>query len=415
MKLIGPFRQLLPMTGLPLRGALSDHQLPVLEHAGLVVADGLVREIGPFRDLHDQAKSNNMEIQLIEGERTALPGFVDAHTHICHSGSRAADYALRNAGMTYLEIAAAGGGIWDTVSRTRESSLDALISGIVKRARKHLGEGVTTIEVKSGYGLSIEGELKMLHAIRDAGKLLDTDLVPTCLAAHIVPRDFSGSPSEYLRLLSSRLLPAIKEAGLCHRVDAFIETTAFSPAEIAPYFSEAKRLGFDITVHADQFTTGGSGVAVDVEAVSADHLEASTGLEIERLAKSRVIATALPGASIGLGCNFAPARALLDAGAALAIASDWNPGSAPMGQLLAQAAILGAFEKLTNAEVLAGITFRAAAALRLPDRGSLEVGKLADLAVFATDDYREILYRQGSLLPESVWKKGRLVFQTTNP
>lgn len=402
------------MSGLPLRGALMDKQLPVLEHAGIVIADGRILEIGRFSELHGRARGSNTDIQLLDGEFTALPGFVDAHTHICHGGSRAADYALRNSGKTYLEIAAAGGGIWDTVGRTRESSMEELVTGIVKRATQHLAEGVTTIEVKSGYGLSIEEEMKMLHAIRDAGRQLDADLVPTCLAAHMVPRDFSGSASDYLRLLSTQLLPRIKKEGLCQRVDAFVETSAFSPGDIAPYFTEAKRLGFDITVHADQFTAGGSGVAIDFDAISADHLEASTGVEIDKLAKSRVIATALPGASIGLGCNFAPARALLDAGACLAIASDWNPGSAPMGQLLTQAAILGAFGKLTNAEVLAGITVRAAAALRLPDRGSLEAGKLADLTVFPTGDYREVLYRQGSLRPESIWKDGRCVFRSTN-
>jgi len=166
----------------------------------------------------------------------------------------------------------------------------------------------------------------------------------------------------------------------------------------------------DITVHADQFSTGGSKVAIDFGALSADHLEASTETEIEQLAKSKVIATALPGASIGLGCAFTPCRKLLDKGAALAIASDHNPGSAPMGDLLTQAAILGAFEKLTNAEVLAGITFRAAAALKLSDRGKLAEGLLADFSLFHTGNYQEILYNQGNLKPCMVWKKGALVF-----
>jgi imidazolonepropionase len=410
MKLIGPFKQLLPMSGLALRGALRDTQLPVLENTGIVVADGRIMEIGDFRKLYETAKDNRTDIYLLEGNHIALPGFVDAHTHICYGGSRAADYAQRNAGKTYLQIAAAGGGIWDTVSRTRESSQKELVAGILARAGRHLSEGVTTIEVKSGYALSVEEELKMLYAIKEAAEQLAADLIPTCLAAHIVPKDFGGTATDYLRELSTGLLPKLKEEGLCRRVDAFIEKTAFSATDIAPYFKEAKRLGFDLTVHADQFTTGGSRVAIEFEALSADHLEASTRLEIEMLAESRVIATALPGASIGLGCNFTPARALLDAGAALAIASDWNPGSAPMGQLLTQAAILGAFEKLTNAEVLAGITCRAAAALNLPDRGSLEKGKLADLVVFSTDDYREVLYQQGSLRPESVWKEGCCVF-----
>jgi len=167
-------------------------------------------------------------------------------------------------------------------------------------------------------------------------------------------------------------------------------------------------MGFDITVHADQFSTGGSAIAVKYGAISADHLEASTGHEIQLLSNSKVVAIALPGASLGLGCNFAPARRLLDAGAILAIASDWNPGSAPMGNLLVQAAILGTFEKLTNTEVLSGITFRAAAALNLQDRGKLETGCLADLIAFPTSDYKQILYNQGMLLPSKIWKNGKI-------
>jgi len=169
-------------------------------------------------------------------------------------------------------------------------------------------------------------------------------------------------------------------------------------------------MGFDITVHADQFSTSGSQVAIDFKAISADHLEASTQKEIELLAKSNVIATALPGASLGLGCDFTPARQLLDSGGSLAIASDHNPGSAPMGDLLAQASILGTFEKLSNAEVLAGITFRAAAALNLKDRGQLTEGFCADFIGFHTDNYQEILYNQGNFKPCMVWKNGELVF-----
>ena len=165
-------------------------------------------------------------------------------------------------------------------------------------------------------------------------------------------------------------------------------------------------MGFDLTLHVDQFHTGGSAVAVKHKAISADHLEASTDKEIQQLAKSKVIAMALPGATLGLGCPFAPARKLLDAGAAVAIASDWNPGSAPMGDLLSQAAILGTFEKLSNAEVLSGITYRAAAALNLKDRGRVEKNFLADIISFPTNDYREILYQQGQMKPCMVWKSG---------
>ncbi len=409
MKLIGPFKQLLPMSGLPLRGRLHDDRLPVLEHAGLIVSRGKIRALGDFEALARTIKKEKGEIQELDGRQVGLPGFVDAHTHMCFHGSRAADYARRNAGQTYLQIARAGGGIWDTVSQTRDAPRETLEEQLLDRVARHLGDGVTTIEVKSGYGLSVKEELKMLRAIRNASKKSVAELVPTCLAAHMLPRDFDGDAPAYLQMLIKELLPVLKTEGLCQRIDAFIEESAFSPEDIAPYFTEARRLGFDLTVHADQFTVGGSDVAIKFDALSADHLEASSPAEIARLAASGVIATALPGASLGLGCGFTPARALLDAGAALAIASDWNPGSAPMGRLLTEAAILGAFEKLTNSEVLAGITFRAAAALKLPDRGRLEAGRLADLVAFPTTDYREILYHQGSLGPSRVWRNGALV------
>ncbi|MGI9547903.1 MAG: imidazolonepropionase, partial [Flavobacteriaceae bacterium] len=339
---------------------------------------------------------------------------IDAHTHICFGGSRARDYAKRNAGKSYLEIAREGGGIWDTVSKTREASIQELIKGIVKRSKLHLKNGTTTIEVKSGYGLSVDEELKMLRAISEANEQISTDLIATCLAAHIPPKDFKGSSEEYLKLISRELFPRLIEEKLSSRVDIFIEESAFSVLEAMSYLREAQRMGFELTIHADQFSTGGSEVAVALGALSADHLEASTDREIKILAGSSVISTALPGASLGLGCPFTPARKILDAGGALAIASDHNPGSAPMGDLLTQSAILGAIEKLSNAEVLAGITFRAAAALNLDDRGTLSVDSLADLAVFHTDHYNEILYHQGNLKPCMVWKKGQLVYDKHN-
>jgi imidazolonepropionase len=410
MKLIGPYRQLLTMAGLPLRGPLADAQLQIIEDAGILLHNGAILAAGKFSALAAQARTDKTEIEEIDIPLVGLPGFIDAHTHICFAGSRAGDYALRNAGNSYLEIAKAGGGIWDTVSRTREATQETLVSGIAARAGRHLRDGITTIEVKSGYGLSVDEELKMLRAIREASGRVAADLVPTCLAAHMVPRDFSGDAAAYLDHIGRDLLPKLLEEGLCRRIDAFIEEGAFTREGIAPYFTGAKRMGFSLTVHADQFTVGGSEAAIAHGAVSADHLEASTAREVAQIAGSNVIATALPGASLGLGCSFAPARALLNAGAALAIASDWNPGSAPMGRLLTQAAILGTFQKLTGAEVFAGVTFRAAAALQLQDRGRLEPGQQADMVGFATSDYREILYRQGSLAPARVWKNGKCVY-----
>lgn len=403
--LIGPFSQILPMTDLPLKGALKDEQLNIIKDGGILVSNGIIEAVGPFTALQPKADA----VDFIQTDAVCLPGFIDAHTHICFGGSRAKDYAMRNAGKSYLEIAKAGGGIWDTVTKTRKETESSLVEGIKKRAQEHLLNGLTTIEVKSGYGLSVDEELKMLRAIKKANNQLEVDLVATCLAAHMVPKDWKGTPEEYLIEMVTNLFPILKTEKLTHRIDAFVEESAFSSSQIAPYFQKAKKEGFEITVHADQFSTGGSQVAVDLGAISADHLEASTEKEIEVLAQSDTIAMALPGASLGLGCNFTPARRLLDAGACLAIASDHNPGSAPMGDLLTQAAILGTFEKLSNAEVLAAITVRAAAALNLKDRGILKKGQLADFAIFPTHNYQEITYHQGQLKPMMVYKNGQKV------
>ena len=407
--LIGPFAAVLPMTNLPLKGALIDEQLEVIQNAGILLHGAIIEAIDDFETLQHNSINLKPAIHFLEQAFVGLPGFIDAHTHICFGGSRAKDYALRTAGKSYLEIAKGGGGIWDTVSQTRKESLEQLSQGILKRADRHLKNGITTIEVKSGYGLSLEEELKMLRAIQKANQSHASDFVATCLAAHIFPKDYPGSIADYLMEMSRQLFPLLKQEQLSHRVDAFIEEEAFSPALISPYLKAAKQMGFDITLHVDQFHPGGSAVAVEFEALSADHLEASTAKEIDLLAKSAVIPVALPGASIGLGCPFTPARQLLDAGTSLAIASDWNPGSAPMGDLLSQAAILGAFQKLSTAEVFAGLTFRAAAALKLQDRGQLQKGYLADFIAFPVADYREILYQQGQLKPQLVWKKGQLI------
>lgn len=410
MRLIGPFKQLVPMIGLPLKGAISDSELLVVENAGILIENGKITTLGDYTTLLADAKASGIKIEELYGDHVCLPGFIDAHTHICFGGTRANDYAMRNAGKSYLEIAKAGGGIWDTVTQTRKATQEELIKKTVKRAKQHLKNGTTTIEVKSGYGLSIEEELKMLRAIKETDARTATDLIPTCLAAHMLPKDFDGTAADYLEEISTQLFPILKSEKLTNRIDAFIEESAFSAEQIASYFEKAREMEFDITVHADQFSTSGSQVAVDFGAVSADHLEASTQKEIELLAKSDVIATALPGASIGLGCSYTPARKILDAGGALAIASDHNPGSAPMGDLLTQASILGTFEKLSNAEVLAGITFRAAAALNLKDRGQLAEGFLADFILFHASDYKEVLYNQGSFKPCMVYKNGELVY-----
>jgi len=409
-KIIGPFAQIIPMRDCPLKGAVPDENLEIIYDAGLVVAGGRVVKLGSFEELVKTYPDAMVEeMQGADRKQSVMPGFVDAHTHICFAGNRARDYALRVAGKSYLEIAKAGGGIWDSVTQTRSASLETLTAGTLERADRLLAAGTTTIEVKSGYGLSTDSELNMLRAIRAADRKTAADLVTTCLAAHMKPRDYPGTERAYLEHVVQELWPKIREEGLSDRMDIFVEDSAFNAADSRWYLEKAKEWGFDLTVHADQFSTDGSVLAVELGARSADHLEASGDAEIALLAASNTVAVVLPGASVGLGMSFSPARKLLDQGACVAIASDWNPGSAPMGDLLTQAAIMGAYEKLSLAETISGMTFRAAAALGLSDRGRLAEGQWADFQAYPSPDYRDIFYNQGTLKAQQVWKKGEVI------
>ncbi len=412
MKLIGPFKQIVTLANLPLRGKLSDEQLEIITDGGILInEENKIESVGNFEELKATVMLSEVEtsVEEITGDKIVLPAFIDAHTHICFGGNRANDFAMRNAGKTYLEIAEAGGGIWSSVQHTRQASEEELLKTLLERIESLVALGITTIEIKSGYGLNEREEMKMLRAIQKAQEKTTATLVPTCLAAHLKPKDFTGTTKEYLDYVFDEILSKVREENLAKRVDIFIEKSAFQPEESKEFLLKTKVLGFDITVHADQFTPGSSRIAVEVGALSADHLEATSDEDIEFLAKSETVATALPGASLGLGEPFTPARKLLNAGAILAIASDWNPGSAPMGNLITQASILATYEKLTTAEVLAGITYRAAKALNLNDRGILEKSKKADFAVFDTDNFQNVLYHQGSLKASSVYIDGKKV------
>ena len=407
MKITGPFKQIVTLANLPLRGKLADEQLEIIENGGILSENGKIIDVADFDALK---KANpSAEIENIEGTQVALPAFIDAHTHICFGGNRANDFAMRNAGKTYLEIAESGGGIWSSVQHTRAASEEELLKTTLERINFLISLGITTIEIKSGYGLDVENELKMLRVIKKAQNFTKATLVPTCLSAHLKPRDFEGDNVEYLQYILNEILPKVKEENLAKRVDIFIEKSAFQPEESRNFLLKAKEMGFEITVHADQFTPGSSRIAVEVGAKSADHLEATADEDIDFIASSETVAVALPGASLGLGEKFSPARKILDKNGILAIASDWNPGSAPMGNLITQASILATFEKLSTAEVLAGITFRSAFALGLEDRGKLEKGKKADFVTFKTDNFQNILYQQGSLNAAKVFVDGEKI------
>ena len=407
MKLIGPFKQIVTLANLPLRGKLSDNQLEIIENGGILIKNGFIEEIGDLE--HLKSKFPDIELEILNSEVVTLPAFTDCHTHICFGGNRANDFAMRNAGKTYLEIAENGGGIWSSVRHTRQASEEELLKTTLERINFLISLGVTTIEIKSGYGLDLENELKMLRVIKKAQEVTKATLVPTCLSAHLKPKDFEGTNEEYLKFILTEILPKVKEEKLSQRIDIFIEKSAFQPEESKAFLLKAKELGFEITVHADQFTPGSSRIAVEVGAKSADHLEATIDEDLEFLAQSETVAVALPGASLGLGEKFTPARKILDKNGILAIASDWNPGSAPMGNLITQASILATFEKLSTAEVLAGITFRSAFALDLTDRGILEKGKKADFVTFNTDNFQNVFYQQGSLKADSVYINGEKI------
>lgn len=398
--LYGPFSQIVTMDDLPSAGPLQDSQLEIVAEGGILVENGFITDIGPFEQLKGRGVHHEVPRPSV-----AIPGLIDAHTHACYAGSRATDYAKRVSGMTYQEIAASGGGIHDTVKSTRAASEQLLEELLLNRMSTALSDGVTTCEIKSGYGLSLDDELKILRVIKTVSKQQPVDLVPTCLAAHVRPPEFQKN-CEYLDHLKNNLLPLILKEKLAKRIDIFVEENAFSVDEARAYLTHAKNLGFSVCLHADQFSRGGVTLASEINALSADHLEVSNSADALALKKSNVIPVVLPGASLGLGMHFAPARLFLDHHLPLVIASDWNPGSAPMGKLLLQAAVLGAYEHLTIAETLAAITYRAAKALELDDRGILARGKRADIAIYSLSDYREILYYQGSSLPSMVISKG---------
>ena len=390
------------MSNLPLKGAISDEKLEIVENGGVIISGDKILEVGKFSDLTKKEKN----IFEIDFSCVLVPGFIDCHTHICHYGSRSDEYSKRNSGMSYQQILSEGGGIHNTMSATEKSSDEELKKVTVRRLDRHFKEGVLTCEIKSGYGSNLEQEVRLLNIINKINDNHAMGIVSTCLAAHVTPKTYNSS-LEYLDKIIEELIPVLEKKKLTNRIDIFIEEKAFSVSESFDYLSQLKDK-FDITVHANQFSPGGVKVGVDCGAKSVDHLEVIDDEEINYLSNSNTSAVVLPGCSLGLGIPFAPARKLLDNNCKLSIATDWNPGSAPMGDLLQQSSLLGSIEKLSSAEVFTAITYRSADALGLEDRGKIERDKIADFIGFKTNDYRDILYNQGKLKPSFICKRGEI-------
>ncbi len=386
------------------------HSAGIVEDGAVVLDGDRIAWVGPTRDLPPLPA--DADIVDCCG-KVVLPAFVDSHTHLLFAGSREDEWEQRLQGRTYQEIAAAGGGILSTVRRVRQASKEELKDLARPRLHRLLQFGVGTVEVKSGYGLSPADELKCLEAIAELNAEGPLDLVPTFLGAHAVPPEFRDDRDGYVRLLCDEMLPEVARRGLADFCDVFCETGVFSVAESERILTRARSLGLRLKLHADELSPlGGAELAARLGAASADHLLCVTDAGIEALAASDVVATLLPGTAFFLGVDFAPARRLIDRGAAVALATDCNPGTCPTENLPLVGAMACARMGMLPAEVVNALTLNAAAAVGRADRvGSLAAGKQADLAVFSVPDYRRIFYHFGINHVWRVYKRGRLVHQ----
>jgi imidazolonepropionase len=328
------------------------------------------------------------------GGRWATPGLIDCHTHLVFGGERSREFELRLEGASYEEIARAGGGIVSTVAATRSANEDQLFASAASRLRRFLAEGVTTVEIKSGYGLDTANELKMLRVARRLGAEMPVDVRTTFLGAHAVPGEYAGRQSAYVDLVCGEMLPAVASAGLADAVDAFCEGIAFTAAETARVFSAARALGLPVKLHADQLSDlDGAALAARFGALSADHLEHASEAGIRAMAATGTVAVLLPGASYFLReTRLPPVGALRAAGVPIAVASNCNPGSSPAVSLLLMLSMACTLFRLTPGEALAGVTRNAARALGLADRGVLAVGHRADFVLWDIDHPAELAY-----------------------
>lgn len=383
----------------------------VLEHASIAIDKGSIVFVGASSDVSPKDFTKVIDAS----DRVALPGFVDSHTHLVFAGSREIEFVKRNAGATYAEIAAAGGGINTTVKATRAASKEELVRLGLDRLDSALHFGTTTIEIKTGYGLDFDDELKMLEAIADLREQHVIDIAATFLGAHTIPFDYKERREEYVSMLLERLIPEVGSRKLAEFCDVFCERNVFSVDESRAILSKAKECGMKPKLHADQLTAlGGSKLAAELRAVSADHLDHVDDDSIAAMNEANVVATVLPGVSLFLDEPMANARKLVDAGLPLAIATDFNPGSC-MSENIQLMMSLGAMKmRLTPEECITAVTLNAAAALDRSDTvGSIEAGKRADVLLFAVPNYSYILYHFGINHLTDVIKNGSVVLETS--
>ncbi len=398
----------------PRRGtALSN--IGVIRDGAILVRDGMIVAVGPASKIEKLKESKKAE-KLDVGGRVVLPGFVDAHTHLIHAASRAEEYELKIRGASYEEIARKGGGILNSVKKLRAATAEEL----KKRAKGFLQQfaeyGTTTVEAKSGYGLDVTSELRILSVHKELDAEQPLEIVSTFLGAHVVPAEYrgkAGGTQQYLKLLTEELIPEVAENGLAEFCDVFCERDAFSVADSRRVLQAGKARGLVARVHAEQLSnTGATRMGIEMNAASCDHLEYLQAADIQALGKSRSVATLLPGCDFHLGlARYAPARELIEAGAIVALATDFNPGTSPTLSMAMILSLACSRLRMTPAEAIAAATINAAYSLgREKKVGSIEGGKQADLAVFEVADYREIPYYFGVSTCWMTMKRGEIVY-----
>lgn len=388
-------------------------ELGLIENGAVAVADGKIVAVGETAVLQSRYTAHTT---LDANGRSVIPGFVDPHTHIPWAGDRAHEFEMRIAGATYMELMAAGGGIMSTVRRTRQASLDELVADNLPRLRRMLQHGTTSAECKTGYGLDTATELKQLEAILVLAEKQPIELTPTFLPAHAVPAEYNGRTGDYVNHVINEVLPAGAAWMNQHHIrlfcDVFCEQGVFDVPQTRRILEKAAELGYGLKVHADEFVgLGGTKLAVELGAISADHLVQTPSEDIAALGQGHTIAVGLPGTPFGLGHHeYTPAQAILAAGGALALATDCNPGTCWCESMQFVIALACRYLKLTQAQALVAATLNAAHAIgRGHQVGSLEVGKQADILILETADYRHLGYRFGTNLVKTVIKRGQIV------
>jgi len=419
--LIHSAKQLLTLAGPAQRGQELG-SLSIIPDGAVLTQGDRILAVGPTHQLLAQYPD---EPQINASGKVVLPGFVDPHTHAIWAGDRAAEFELKLEGKSYLEILQSGGGILSTVQATRQAHANQLMQETKTRLWRAFQHGTTTIEIKTGYGLELETELRMLDVILHLKNEGPWDVVPTFLGAHAIAPEFKNNPQGYTDHLCESMLPALKQWWQAHHarvqlpfVDVFCETGAFDLAQSRQILNMAKQLGFPLKIHADEFDNlGGASLAAEFGATSADHLVTTSAEDIEAIGQSDTVAVGLPGTPFGLAeKDYTPAKAILEANGILAIASDLNPGTTWCENLQMSIALACRYMKITPAQAIAAATINAAAALGLQDKiGSIEVGKQADILVLDVPDYRHLGYRYGTNLVHTVIKKGAAYPVMNNP